>query len=661
MIFQSQGKKALNWRKFLGECGEFQDWLGQIGANEQERVLLNTLTLAGRGLGTAEQIAEAALGMPSVAAAAMAEKLSGRGDVCLPSRIKELMQKWLFQLPDDPWFIGEVFERLSGGRRRQGQFYTAPEIIDFILSHTVELADVTANPYLKVLDPACGSGYFLLKAYDVLRRKYCRDREVLAAEYSDLDWSEAGIHRHIISNNLWGADISPMAVELTAAGLLGKNPGNSHGLVPRLRVGDSLIRPEGDCAGQELAFWANDYNYVIGNPPYVSFGLRGAGRLAAEYEQYLRQAYTHSAEYKISYYALFMQRGIELLCPGGRLGFIVPDSFLLGRFYSKIRRYILNETLIEVIAHIAAPVFKQAVVGMSAICILTKNSGCKARSDQAVRIYQAAETAGLKPDNSYIAYKQDYYETIKFNRFRIFHDLTVKTLIDKIDNDSLPLVNFATGHSGIRSRTKQSDIIADARGRGDWRPGLVSGSQIHRYRLDYQGHWLNIDPQMLYKGGWDTSIISRRKILLRQTGFTLTACIDIDGFYHLNNIHCFITTKKDVFPEFLLMLFNSRLFAFYYHAVTLEYGRAMAQTDIETLEALPVRFDREINRRAPALVASMQNMMARHIAGKGDLSRNINMLNDLLDKMIYRLYDLSDSEIACIERFEAGLARRRKK
>lgn len=651
--------RPMNWKYFIAECQELKDWLAGQGWQDSERGLITVLALLLRGDLAPEAIVGLAGARLPLPAALQAPAAAVR-ECEIPDNIHAILARWQYNLPRDIWLLGELYEKMALGRRTQGLFYTGPAIIDFILAHTVAKADLLADPFLKILDPACGCGYFLLKAYDFLKERFMAGRDELAARFPAEDWSEAGIHRHILTHNLWGADIDGLAAEIAAAGLSLKHPANKHGLVANILICDSLRRPSSCAAADHRAFWSARYDFVIGNPPYLSFGLRGTSRLDPDYEAYLRQSFSASAEYKLSYYVLFLERGIEMLAAGGRLGFILPDSFLLGRYYSKIRRYIMDHTAIEHIAHIALPVFKGAAVGMSAICILRQEDEPAARSCQPVAVQQVLAKDDLRDSSAGCHYSQDYFAGLPYNRFRLFADLTVKNLIDKIDNNSEPLAKFASGHSGIRSKTRQADIVATAAAGSTWRRGLVSGAQIQRYGLTYEGHWLNIDPGLLYKGGWDPAIIERRKILLRQTGYTLTACIDGNGYYHLNNLHSFVATGETVSLDYLLLLLNSRLLSFYYHAVTGEYGRAMAQTDIDTLELLPVRVNQEVNQNAPEFVNILTSLVRRQLAGDPQAVGRFNALDDLCNQFIYRIYELSDSEIACLEKFEARLAARRR-
>ena len=130
------------------------------------------------------------------------------------------------------------------------------------------------------------------------------------------------------------------------------------------------------------------------------------------------------------------------------------------------------------------------------------------------------------------------------------------------------------------SQSKQGD---------KWFKGLVSGSEINRYVLDYAGNYLHIDRKLLWSGGWDPEIILKDKILLRQTGDSLHTTLDREKYYHLNNVHSIALKDKRYDLRYILAIINSKMMNHYYHLISLELGRVMAQTDIETIEELPIR------------------------------------------------------------------------
>ena len=114
------------------------------------------------------------------------------------------------------------------------------------------------------------------------------------------------------------------------------------------------------------------FDVVIANPPYVSYGLRGGQKMTEAEKEFLRKNFPNSAEYKISLYAIFMDRGLQITkSDGGIETYIVPDSFLLGRYFSKIREFILQISEIGHILLLPFSVF-QATVGFSVVYLFQR-------------------------------------------------------------------------------------------------------------------------------------------------------------------------------------------------------------------------------------------------------------------------------------------------
>lgn len=650
----------MNWKKFTDECRTVGKWLDENYGHTQKQIVMLMKILAAILLEEKQPEKLVGWAVSSQPLRKITQLSSGQihSIAPLPDTISELISRWVCLLPRDSGILGTVYEELASGCRFRGLYYTPAAAVAFILKHTLEQEDIVARPRIRILDPACGCGSFLLQAYRILFTKFKRSRQMLQEKYPEEDWSDSGIHRHILQYNLWGADIDEVAADITAAGLALQCPdSNAAAMPPHIIAYDSLKRPaKADTPEFLRKFWLSSYDYVIGNPPYLSFGLRGARRLDSQYGDYLRQAYPESAQYKLSYYVLFLQRGIEMLAEKGKLGFIIPDSFLLGRYYSKIRHYILEHTTIDLIAHISSAVFKRAAVGYLTICVFTKCSEARELSKQnQLAIYQINRQSGFEKVKPVCQYHQSYFSQLPYDRFRIFFNLKTKQLIDRFDKLGLPLKNFADGHTGIRSLSQQKEIIATApQEDASWQRGLVSGREVNRFSVDYQHHWLHVAPELLYKGGWKKEIIQQRKILIRQTGYMLIAGIDNKGLYHLNNIHSFVLNQQTVTLDYLLLLLNSKLLSFYYHAVTMEYGRAMAQTDIEALELLPVIVNRDINRQAPELVQIMENLTIKSRSKDSSSQQKAAAFDDYLNQIVYRIYGLTDQDIEYVEECEGN-------
>src|SRR5207248_2657067 len=73
------------------------------------------------------------------------------------------------------------------------------------------------------------------------------------------------------------------------------------------------------------------------------------------------------------------------------------------------------------------------------------------------------------------------------------------------------------GHTGIRARHGQASIIATEKSGSSWQRGITSGGQVTQYAVKWGGHWLKIEPSLLFAGGFDDEIIRQPKVLIRQT------------------------------------------------------------------------------------------------------------------------------------------------
>lgn len=551
---------------------------------------------------------------------------------------------------------GELGLRLNSQVRKSGGiYYTPPVIVEYIVKNTLGVQleyiwkeaeklfnegkyDEAAEKFrevsqIKIVDPACGSGSFLIKAFNLFKEYYemynkkceeandtiTREITILRKEGKNKEaWFLEGKRRYklekyekeILQKNIYGVDLDHEACEISSVNLMLQALRRDEKLPLILeetnKSGDSLISGTeeelmkyfGDNWQEKRPFnWEIEFpevfkqggfNGIIGNPPWVSFGLRGVGKIPKNLDRYLRDKYD-AAEYKLSIYPIFVNRAIDLLKFNGRFGFILPDSFLLGRYFSKLRRYILNLTSIKEIVLILEDFWPHGTIGRSVIIFLKKESDEKQRRNNKVivRLCQTLEDFGKRNFLTY-SYKQEYFENIKYNKFRLFFNRQSKELIEKIERDSKKLEEIVSIHTGVRSKIGQKMIISKIEQGKTWKKGLISGSEMNRYIMRYEGHFLNIEPNILWSGGWDPKVVLRDKLLMRQTGDSLIATYDDKKYYHLNNLHSIILKDEQYSLKYVLAILNSKLMNHYYHLISLELGRALAQTDIETIEQLPI-------------------------------------------------------------------------
>jgi hypothetical protein len=317
-------------------------------------------------------------------------------------------------------FLGKVI-RLTPSHRAKveekpevkkagGVYYTPTYIVDYIVQQTVGKLVEGKTPRqiskLRILDPACGSGSFLLGAYQYLLdyhrqwyeahdpAKHAQGKRPavyqapsptlpLPGGGQDGSWRlTTAEKKRILLNNIYGVDIDRQAVEVTKLSLLlkvleGENEETLGqqlmlwreralpDLGDNIKCGNSLIGPN-YFEGRQLAMFdeeemrrinvfdwkagfpevmaAGGFDAVIGNPPYLR--IQGLQEYYGDQIDYFTKRY-QSAVKRFDLYLLFAEQGFSLLAKDGRLGFICPHKFLNSDFGSGLREFFINNSALK--------------------------------------------------------------------------------------------------------------------------------------------------------------------------------------------------------------------------------------------------------------------------------------------------------------------------
>jgi methylase of polypeptide subunit release factors len=247
-------------------------------------------------------------------------------------------------------------------RKLLGTHYTPEPIVDYIVKRSLlPLLESPDYQEIKVLDPACGSGLFLLKSFDILAQHWRNT-------FGSFGPKQA---KHILSNSLYGIDIDEQAVLTTRKHLLEK-AALVESDVPLLNE-NIIVR---DALTLKLpvtqfgrSYQKHSFHCIIGNPPYIRIQ-----NTSQEKRDYYTSTYvTASGRFDIS--TLFLELSEYLLKEQGRIGFIVSNKILSTSGAKKLRAFLLSRFSIEEIVDLSdTKLFEAAVLPMILVATRSRHN-----------------------------------------------------------------------------------------------------------------------------------------------------------------------------------------------------------------------------------------------------------------------------------------------
>ena len=366
---------------------------------------------------------------------------------------------------------------------------------------------------LTVVDPACGSGAFLIAAFDFLAAEYRRVNERLAELTGGKGVTAGQLRlfdpdREILTHNLFGVDVNAASVEITKLSLWIKTAKRGKALDSlegNIQVGNSLIE---DVNYHERAFVWRDafatifanggFDVVLGNPPYVRM------ELIKPFKPYLETRFEVVAD-RADLYAYFFEQGLRLLKPGtGRLGYITSATFFRSGSGQPLRRYLSENAALEAVVDFGDLQLFEGVTTYPAIVTLRKLGRDEAVGGE----MQFAVVKDRLPLDLALTFRERAQPMMRGRLGAAgwtFESSGPSTLRDKIRSGvktlaevyGAPLYGIKTGLNGafvVDRRSRERLIAADPGAKSLLVP-FLRGEDVKRWRVDPDGHFLINTPR----------------------------------------------------------------------------------------------------------------------------------------------------------------------
>ena len=574
-------------------------------------------------------------------------------------------------------------------RKAGGVYYTPQYIVDYIVANTVgklcEKKTPTQVAEIKIVDPACGSGSFLIGAYQYLLNWH-KDYYLQNPNKKNPLTPEGNLttpeKKKILLNNIYGVDIDVNAVEVTKLSLLlkcmeGETQASiahqmrmfSERVLPTLddniKSGNSLI--DTDYYDTQLDFgeeriikpfsWQKAYptifknggfDVVVGNPPYVDSRINEESSKA-----YWKNHYKSSKYGKTNTYEIFIERGMQLLKKEGKLGYIIPIVLLNVSACKGLREVLINDYTISEISYTEYNVFENANV--DTMILLLKNVSPNVKDVITVNKFSNL-------------FKEVINENI-LNQFNLKeideYKISIKsTLINSKIKDKITVIKISDEldfYNGIATGPDKEKYFSLQKINTNYKP-LLMGNNIGALLINYDGKYINYDRKLLHRAREEKIFLADEKIIMQRIrnlklDRRLVCTIDRDKFYTFNSVNNLLLKANSNYKlSYFLGLLNSNLLNYLFKLNSLNTNITLSDLDLIPMKKIDFSNKQEVQAH-DQIVNSVEQLLqlkkdltiATLETKKEQIKSKIEYNEDKINSLVYQLYDLTKDEIELIE------------
>ena len=571
-------------------------------------------------------------------------------------------------------YLGKILSQTRSGiselkngqahRKEQGIYYTPTYIVDYIVENTVGTLLKTRKRKpkdIKILDPACGSGSFLIKAFDCLNENLYSEDE---AKYHRLDGQGMySIKTEILKNNIYGVDLDAKAVEITKLNLMLKAAEKFRKLPDddelHIKRGNSLIDDE-NIVGLDVFRWNDDFekgsfDVVIGNPPYID------SEEMVKTQPELRKAYStiySTAKGNWDIFCIFIEKGLRLLKEGGYFGMIVPNKLLSAEYAIALRNFIQEHKIIAIRDYSEIPVFRANVYPI--VIIIKKGSPRKNKF--------SAELMESYGDSAKLSFSrkigQEDLKKIPQNTWAHIFGKHKKRIIDKVLSNSTTLDNLAkvSGAATVSEAYELKELIKELSKQRNYFKFINTGT-IDRYSSSWRNSKTRYIKDSYYKPivtkqelknfsnkRYDEA--SKSKIIIAGMTKILECYLDA-GQYLAGKSTTIVTSDKENL-KLILAILNSRLMTFVYKNLfrSLSLQGGYMRVGPPQIRNLPIKQVPKLQQKSIIGLVDKMLYLNNRLNEIGDkktletvkIEEGIRKTDDEIDKIVYNIYKITKAE-----------------
>jgi len=465
-------------------------------------------------------------------------------------------------------------------KRKFGRYNTPIDLVKFMLN------DIKLNTTMKILEPGCGVGNFVVMILEELKEKYASQNNI-----------DNNITRIILENNLFALDNDSHAIDILKHFLdVSKYENN-------IKVCSFLT---------QTVFDNEKFDLIIGNPPY-------AATLSDEEKKYCQKNFPDIFDETNDSAALFTAKSIELLKEGGYLSFIVPATILRVLKYRSLREKIKKSCDVIRIVDVRRA-FKDVGYEVVILVLRKKNGFEKPKEVEVLTDFNLNNLSYKKHTLNY-----DYFE----NRliFPLFISNSLVPVINNIEEDTILLSKIAAMPRGLAIVSTDNRYISYSKKQGYIE--ALRGKDIERFRTKPIKIYIEI-LQKNIKKYYDFS--KQKKILVQNLAYKIVAALDESGAVPLDTLNTLLIKKNDFYYEYIICILNSQLMSFYFQNAITNRARLNIHLDEPYLGQIPIKI---IDKTKQQEFVNLFNQLNKKFDKK---------IIELIDEEVFKLYGITNKK-----------------